>query len=75
MLNELHIENIAVIERADIRFEPGLNILTGETGAEAASAVLEQRRAAWPLKPPPARKGILKRYTQFAESAMKGAGY
>ena len=46
-----------------------------ETGAEAASAVLEQRRAAWPLKPPPARKGILKRYTQFAESAMKGAGY
>ena len=33
MLNELHIENIAVIERADIRFGPGLNILTGETGA------------------------------------------
>ena len=33
MLNELHIENIAVIEKADICFEPGLNILTGETGA------------------------------------------
>ena len=33
MLNELHIENIAVIERADIRFERGLNVLTGETGA------------------------------------------
>ena len=33
MLNELHIENIAVIERADISFTPGLNILTGETGA------------------------------------------
>ena len=33
MLNELHIENIAVIERADIEFSPGLNILTGETGA------------------------------------------
>ena len=33
MLNELHIENIAVIERADISFGSGLNILTGETGA------------------------------------------
>ena len=33
MLNELHIENIAVIERADISFAPGLNVLTGETGA------------------------------------------
>ena len=33
MLNELHIENIAVIERADVSFGSGLNILTGETGA------------------------------------------
>lgn len=33
MLNELHIENIAVIEKADIVFGRGLNILTGETGA------------------------------------------
>ena len=33
MLNELHIENIAVIEHADVSFGPGLNILTGETGA------------------------------------------
>ena len=33
MLSELHIENIAVIERSDIRFGPGLNVLTGETGA------------------------------------------
>lgn len=33
MLNELHIENIAVIEKADISFEKGLNVLTGETGA------------------------------------------
>ena len=33
MLNELHIENIAVIERADISFGRGLNVLTGETGA------------------------------------------
>jgi len=33
MLSELHIENIAVIERADITFAPGFNVLTGETGA------------------------------------------
>ena len=33
MLSELHIKNIAVIEEASIEFEPGLNVLTGETGA------------------------------------------
>lgn len=33
MLNELTIENIAVIEKAQVRFESGLNVLTGETGA------------------------------------------
>ena len=33
MLQELQIENIAVIEKADIGFGPGLNVLTGETGA------------------------------------------
>ena len=33
MLSLLHIENIAVIERADIAFQPGFTVLTGETGA------------------------------------------
>ena len=33
MLSLLHIENIAVIEKAEIAFGPGLNVLTGETGA------------------------------------------
>lgn len=33
MLTELHIENIAVIEKADIEFQKGLTVLTGETGA------------------------------------------
>ena len=32
MLRKLYIENIAVIEKAEIDFEPGLNVLTGETG-------------------------------------------
>ena len=33
MLELLHIENIAIIERADILFGGGFNALTGETGA------------------------------------------
>lgn len=33
MLNDLHIKNFALIDEAHIRFEPGLNIMTGETGA------------------------------------------
>lgn len=33
MLSELHIKNIAVVEEASIEFGPGLNVLTGETGA------------------------------------------
>ena len=33
MLLNLHIENIAVVERADVEFDAGLNVLTGETGA------------------------------------------
>ena len=49
MLELLHIENIAVIEEADIRFRPGFNALTGETGAgksiviDAMGAVLGGR--------------------------------
>ena len=33
LLSQLHIENIAVIEQADITFDRGFNVLTGETGA------------------------------------------
>ena len=49
MLSLLHIENIAVIECADISFDRGFNVLTGETGAgksiviDAISAILGQR--------------------------------
>ena len=49
MITDLHIENIAVIERADIAFGPGFNVLTGETGAgksiviDAIDAVLGGR--------------------------------
>ncbi len=49
MLESLHIENVAVIERADVDFHDCLNILTGETGAgksiviDAITAVLGER--------------------------------
>lgn len=33
MLSSLQIENVAVIEKADVHFDKGLNVLTGETGA------------------------------------------
>ena len=49
MLTELTIENVAVIERAKLRFDGGFNVLTGETGAgksiviDAINAVLGER--------------------------------
>ncbi len=49
MLKYLHIENIAVIERSDIEFTDGFNVLTGETGAgksiviDSINAVLGER--------------------------------
>ena len=49
MLSVLHIENIAVIEQADIVFDAGFNVLTGETGAgksiviDSISAILGER--------------------------------
>ena len=49
MLSLLHIENIAVIEQADITFDRGFNVLSGETGAgksiiiDAISAILGER--------------------------------
>ena len=49
MLKTLHIENVAVIERADVEFSAGLSVLTGETGAgksiiiDSLNAVLGNR--------------------------------
>ena len=49
MLSVLHIENIAVISQADITFDKGFNVLTGETGAgksiviDAIGAIMGER--------------------------------
>lgn len=52
MLEELHVRNFALIERIDLELGPGLNILTGETGAgksiliDAINAILGERTGA-----------------------------
>ncbi|MBO5495216.1 MAG: AAA family ATPase, partial [Eubacterium sp.] len=49
MLKTLEIENIAVIEKAEVEFSNGLNVLTGETGAgksivvDSINAILGER--------------------------------
>ena len=49
MLSSLQIENVAVIQKAEVHFKPGLNVLTGETGAgksiliESINAILGNR--------------------------------
>ena len=65
MLLELHVKNLALIEKADVEFGEGLNILTGETGAgksiviDAMSAVLGQRTSRDRLRNHgPGRKGL-----------------
>ena len=51
MLEELYIEHFAIIEQLSLRFHPGLNVITGETGAgksiiiDAVNAVLGARAA------------------------------
>lgn len=56
MLVELSVEQIAIIDRLNLRFEPGLNVLTGETGAgksiliDALSLALGERAEAEMLR-------------------------
>lgn len=45
MLSSLYIENVAVIEKTEINFDTGLNVLTGETGA-GKSIVIDSIHAA-----------------------------
>ena len=73
MLELLHIENIAVIERADITFRPGFNALTGETGAgksiviDAISAILGRRAYRDAIRTGADRAGISAVFRQVPE--------
>jgi DNA repair protein RecN (Recombination protein N) len=62
MLSSLKIENVAVIEKAEILFGPGLNVLTGETGA-GKSIIIDSINL---LKGDRASKSIIRSGTEWA---------
>ena len=43
MLVSLHVKNLALMEEAEVEFGNGLNILSGETGAEIGRASCRER--------------------------------
>lgn len=47
MLTNLHVKNLALIDEAEVEFGPGLNILTGETGAGKSILDRFDQRGAW----------------------------
>ena len=75
MLSLLHIENIAVIERADISFDRGFNVLTGETGAgksiviDAISAILGERAYRDMIRTGTAKASVRAVFTEVPELA------
>lgn len=83
MLTLLHIENIAVIECADISFDGGFNVLTGETGAgksiviDAISAILGERAYRDMIRTGEAKASVRAVFTQvpqlpwFEENAVE----
>ena len=84
MLSLLHIENIAVIESADISFNQGFNILTGETGAgksiviDAISAILGERAYRDMIRTGSGRASVRAVFTnvpEFAWFAENGVEY
>ena len=84
MLSLLHIENIAVIESADISFDQGFNILTGETGAgksiviDAISAILGERAYRDMIRTGAGRASVRAVFTdvpEFAWFAENGVDY
>ena len=73
MLNLLQIENIAVIEQAEIRFSGGFNVLTGETGAgksiviDAISAILGERAYRDVIRTGAAKAGVRAVFSRVPE--------
>lgn len=84
MLKELRIQNLILVETADILFDPGLNVLSGETGAgksaivEALSLVLGERADASVVRSG-AEKGVVEAFfdvsaPSFLSSFLEEAG-
>ncbi|MFA9380083.1 MAG: DNA repair protein RecN [Acetanaerobacterium sp.] len=75
MLSELYIDNIAIIEEASIRFERGLNIFTGETGAgksiliDAINAILGERTSRDLIRSGAAKASVTALFTDVSAQA------
>lgn len=76
MLNSLHIENIAVIERADVEFVGGFCALTGETGAgksiviDSINAILGERTAKDLIRAGESRAMVSARFSQLSDGCL-----
>ncbi len=84
MLKSLHIENIAVIEKTDIDFSEGFNVLTGETGAgksiiiDAINAILGERTSKELIRTGCSSATVTALFcdlSEYAKSALKDNGY
>ncbi len=80
MLSKLYIENIAVIERAEIDFSKGFNVLTGETGAgksilvDSINAVLGQRTSRELIRTGADRAFVSAEFENLSPAAVKAVG-
>ena len=80
MLTNLYIENIAVIEKSNIDFTEGLNVLTGETGAgksiviDAINAVLGKRSSRGMIRSGADAAFVSATFEDLSELALKKLG-
>ena len=84
MLSSLQIENVAVIQKADVHFQPGLNVLTGETGAgksiliDSINAILGNRTSKDLVRTGAAKAVIRASFEQIPAAVLdrlENAGY
>lgn len=84
MLSSLQIENVAVIQKAEVHFEQGLNVLTGETGAgksiliDSINAILGSRTSRDLVRTGAAKAVIRAAFEQVppaVQASLERAGY
>ena len=77
MLSTLYIENLAIIEKAELAFDAGFNVLTGETGAgksiiiDALGAVLGERTSRDLVRTGSAEALVSATFTELSESVTE----
>ncbi len=84
MLSSLQIENVAVIQKAEVHFQPGLNVLTGETGAgksiliDSINAILGNRTSRDLVRTGAAKaviRAAFERVPEKVQNRLENAGY